>query len=163
MFKNMVSRFLYAFLAVGVTAGLCGYLNDFGLNTFYTKIDLPVLTPPNNVFPIAWSILYILLIISTTMVLNTADTAKIKSALQIFWLNMLLQIIWTYIFFYSGMFLAGFFVIALLDFVTVLLLDSYYHLRKISGYLLLPYLFWLLFATYLNWGIIDLNGNAYIF
>lgn len=163
MFKNMLSRFLYAFSAVGVTAGLCGYLNDFGLNTFYTKIDLPVLTPPNNVFPLAWSILYILLIISTTMALNSADTAKIKSALQIFWLNMLLQVIWTYVFFYSGMFLAGFFVLVLLDFITVLLIDAYFHLRKTAGYLLLPYLFWLLFATYLNWGVIDLNGNAYVF
>ncbi len=163
MFKNMLSRFLYAFLAVGVTAGLCGYLNDFGLNTFYTKIDLPVLTPPNNVFPLAWSILYILLIISTTMVLSSADTAKIKSALQIFWLNMLLQIIWTYVFFYSGMFLAGFFVLVLLDFITVLLIDAYFRMRKTAGYLLLPYLFWLLFATYLNWGVIDLNGNAYVF
>ena len=163
MFNTNLSRFLYAFLAVGVTAVLCGYLNDFGLNTFYTKIDLPILTPPNHVFPPVWGILYTLLIISTTLVLGSSDTAKIKSALQIFWLNMLLQIIWTYIFFYSGMFLAGFFVIALLDFVTVLLLDAYYHLRKISGYLLLPYLFWLLFATYLNWGITDLNGNAYIF
>ena len=112
MFNTNLSRFLYAFLAVGVTAVLCGYLNDFGLNTFYTKIDLPILTPPNYVFPLVWGILYTLLIISTTLVLGSSDTAKIKSALQIFWLNMLLQIIWTYIFFYSGMFLAGFFVIA---------------------------------------------------
>ena len=163
MFNNVLTRFLYAFSAVGVTAGLCGYLNDFGLNTFYSQINLPVFTPPNNVFPAVWGVLYTLLIISTTIVLGSSDTAKIKSALQIFWLNMLLQIIWTYIFFYSGMFLAGFFVIALLDFVTVLLLDAYYHLRKIAGYLLLPYLFWLLFATYLNWGITDLNGNVYIF
>ena len=37
MFNTNLSRFLYAFLAVGVTAVLCGYLNDFGLNTFYTK------------------------------------------------------------------------------------------------------------------------------
>ena len=163
MFNTNLSRFLYAFLAVGVTAVLCGYLNDFGLNTFYSQINLPVFTPPNNVFPAVWGVLYTLLIISTTLVLGSSDIAKIKSALQIFWLNMLLQIIWTYIFFYSGMFLDGFFVIALLDFVTVLLLDSYYHLRKISGYLLLQYSVWLLFASYLNWGIIDLNGNAYIF
>lgn len=163
MFNNNLSRFLYAFLAVGVTAALCGYLNDFGLNTFYTKIDLPILTPPNNVFPPVWGILYTLLIISTTLVLGSSDSIKIKSALQIFWLNMLLQIIWTYIFFYSGMFLAGFFVLMLLDFITVLLIDAYFHLRKIAGYLLLPYLFWLLFATYLNWGVIDLNGNAYVF
>ena len=59
--------------------------------------------------------------------------------------------------------MAGFFVLMLLDFITVLLIDAYFHLRKIAGYLLLPYLFWLLFASYLNWGIIDLNGNAYIF
>lgn len=163
MFNNNLSRFLYAFLAVGVTAALCGYLNDFGLNTFYTKIDLPILTPPKNVFPLVWGILYTLLIISTTLVLGSSDSIKIKSALQIFWLNMLLQIIWTYIFFYSGMFLAGFFVLMLLDFITVLLIDAYFHLRKIAGYLLLPYLFWLLFATYLNWGVMDLNGNAYVF
>ena len=163
MFNTNLSRFLYAFLAVGVTAALCGYLNDFGLNTFYTKIDLPILTPPNNVFPPVWGILYILLIISTTLVLGSSDSIKIKSVLQIFWLNMLLQIIWTYIFFYSGMCLAGFFVLMLLDFITVLLIDAYFHLRKIAGYLLLPYLFWLLFATYLNWGVMDLNGNAYVF
>ena len=163
MFNTNLSRFLYAFLAVGVTAALCGYLNDFGLNTFYTKIDLPILTPPNNVFPPVWGILYILLIISTTLVLGSSDSIKIKSVLQIFWLNMLLQIIWTYIFFYSGMFLARFFVLMLLDFITVLLIDAYFHLRKIAGYLLLPYLFWLLFATYLNWGVMDLNGNAYVF
>ena len=163
MFNTNLSRFLYAFLAVGVTAVLCGYLNDFGLNTFYTKIDLPILTPPNNVFPPVWGILYILLIISTTLVLGSSDSIKIKSVLQIFWLNMLLQIIWTYIFFYSGMFLAGFFVLMLLDFITVLLIDAFYHIRKTAAYLLVPYLLWLLFATYLNWGIFDLNGNAYIF
>lgn len=163
MFQNKYINFLYAFISVGVTAGLCGYLNDFGLNTFYQKIDLPMLTPPNNVFPVAWSILYILLICAATLILNTADTAKIKSALQIFWLNMLLQIIWTYVFFYSGMFLAGFFVLVLLDFITVLMIDAFYHIRKTAAYLLAPYLFWLLFATYLNWGIFDLNGNAYIF
>lgn len=163
MFQNKYVNFLYAFLAVGVTAGLCGYLNDFGLNTFYRQIDLPVLTPPDNVFPVAWSILYILLIVSAAMVLNTFDKAKIKSALQVFWLNMLLQIIWTYVFFYSGMFLAGFFVLVLLDFMTVLLIDSFYHIRKTSAYLLVPYLFWLLFATYLNWGVFDLNGSAYVF
>ena len=163
MFNTNLSRFLYAFLAVGVTAALCGYLNDFGLNTFYTKIDLPILTPPNNVFPPVWGILYILLIISTTLVLGSSDSIKIKSVLQIFWLNMLLQIIWTYIFFYSGMFLAGFFVLMLLDFITVLLIDAFYHIRKTAAYLLVPYLLWLLFATYLNWGIFDLNGNAYIF
>ena len=163
MFQNKYITFLYAFISVGATAGLCGYLNDFGLNTFYQKIDLPMLTPPNNVFPAAWSILYILLICAATLILKTADKPKIKSALQIFWLNMLLQIIWTYVFFYSGMFLAGFFVLMLLDFITVLLIDAFYHIRKTAAYLLVPYLLWLLFAPYLNWRIFDLNGNAYIF
>ncbi len=163
MFKNKLLNFLYAFISVGVTAGLCGYLNDFGLNSFYTQIDLPAFTPPNNVFPVAWGILYALLIISTTLVLNSEDILKVKSALRIFWLNMLLQIIWTYVFFYSGMFLVGFFAIILLDFCTLLLMDAYYKIQKTTFYLLIPYLLWLLFATYLNWGIIDLNGTAYVF
>ena len=163
MFQNKYVNFLYAFLAVGVTAGLCGYLNDFGLNTFYRQIDLPALTPQNNVFPLVWSVLYALLTVSLTLVLNTKDKVKIKAALPIFLLNMLLQIIWTYIFFYCGMFLAGFFILGLLDFITVLLIDYFYHIRKTAAYLLIPYLFWLLFATYLNWGIFDLNGSAYIF
>lgn len=163
MFKNKSLNFLYAFLSVGITAGLCGYLNDFGLNSFYPQIDLPAFTPVNSVFPVTWGILYVLLIISTTLILNQEKTALLKSALQIFWLNMLLQIVWTYVFFYSGMFLAGFFVIILLDFSTLLLMDSYHKIQKTAFYLLIPYLFWLIFATYLNWGIIDLNGIAYFF
>ncbi len=163
MFNNKILNFLYAFLSIAVTAGLCGYLNDFGLNTFYTKIDLPLFTPPDNVFPIAWGILYTLLILYTTFVLNSPKNQNIKPVLQIFWLNMLFQIIWTYLFFYCGMFLAGFFAIILLDFTTLWLMDSYHKIQKTAFYLLIPYLFWLIFATYLNWGIIDLNGNAYIF
>lgn len=163
MFGNKLLNFLYAFLSVAVTAGLCGYLNDFGLSTFYQKIDLPLFTPPNNVFPIVWGILYTLLIISTTLVLNSEETPKVKSILQIFWLNMLFQIIWTYLFFYCGMFLAGFFAIILLDFITLWLIDAYHKIQKTASYLLIPYLLWLIFATYLNWGIIDLNGTAYVF
>ena len=61
------------------------------------------------------------------------------------------------------MFLAGFFAIILLDFITLWLMDAYYKIQKTASYLLIPYLLWLIFATYLNWGIIDLNGTAYVF
>lgn len=163
MFQSKFANFIYAFLSVAATAGLCGYLNNFGLNTFYTRIDLPVFTPADVVFPVVWGILYALLIISLTLVLNTAKKNKRKKAVLLFWLNLLMQIIWTSVFFYSGLFLAGFIMLIILDFFAVLLYDAFHGIKKLAAYLLLPYLFWLLFATYLNWGIVDLNGYSYIF
>ena len=58
-------KFFYVFLAVILTAYICSVFTDNGINRWYNNIEKPFLTPPNEVFPIAWTILYVLIIISS--------------------------------------------------------------------------------------------------
>lgn len=161
MFGKRIYDFIYCFVLVVVTAALCGWLNRVGMDSFYHDIKLSPLTPPDAVFPIIWGVLYIMLIASLFMVLESDDKEKVRSAAQIFTLNMFLHVLWTFAFFYRAYFLLGFAVLVVLDFSAFLMLKIFYDLRKSAGLMLVPYTAWLLFATYLNRIVTDLNG-AYL-
>lgn len=163
MFEKPLYNFLYSLILVLVTAAVCSYFNNFGMQNFYSQINLSVLTPPNMVFPIVWGFLYVILVISFDMVLNHGEKQKIRLAAQVFTLNLFLQTVWTYIFFYNAYFLLGFAVLAVMDFVTLVMIKIFYAIDKKAGLILIPYIIWLLFATYLNWAVTDLNGAIFYF
>ena len=62
MFKNAYFNFIFSLLTVLITAGLCSYFNQIGMENFYDRIQKSALTPPDIVFPIAWGVLYVSLI-----------------------------------------------------------------------------------------------------
>ena len=64
-------------------------------------------------------------------------------------------------FFYNAYFLVGFAMLVVLDFVTAATMKMFYDVNKTAGLLLIPYMLWLLFATYLNWAVVDLNGATF--
>lgn len=160
MFEKPYMNFGFSLAAVMLTAGFCSFFNRVGMAWFYPYIERSALTPPNYVFPIVWLILYVLLVISFDRILNL-PLSESKPAVLNFIFNMFLQILWTYVFFYKGYFLLGFAVLVVMDFATALLLEQFYRLQHTAGYLLVPYMLWLLFATYLNWVVVQLNGNIY--
>lgn len=162
MFEKPLYNFLYSLILVLITAFICSYFNHFGMKNFYSEINLSALTPPNVVFPIVWTILYATLVISFDMVLNHADKTKVRAAAQVFTLNLFLQALWTYVFFHNAYFLLGFAVLVVLDFVTMAMIKIFYGTDKKAGLILIPYLLWLLFASYLNWAVMDLNGATFI-
>lgn len=161
MFEKPLYNFMYSLILVLITAFICSYFNRFGMQNFYSEINLSVLTPPNMVFPIVWIILYATLVIAFDMVLNHADKQKVRPAAQAFTLNLFLQALWTYVFFYNAYFLVGFAVLVVLDFVTLAMMKIFYGIDKKAVWLLVPYMLWLLFATYLNWAVVDLNGATF--
>ena len=161
MFEKPLYNFLYSLILVLITAAICSYFNRFGMQNFYSEINLSALTPPDIVFPIVWTILYAALVISFDMVLNHADKAQIRPAAQAFTLNLFLQALWTFVFFYNAYFLVGFAILVLLDFVTAITIKIFYGINKTAGLLLIPYMLWVLFATYLNWAVVDLNGATF--
>lgn len=163
MFEKPFYNFLYSLILVLATAAICSYFNRIGMRNFYSELNLSVLTPPNVVFPIVWTLLYALLVITFDIVLNHTDMTKIRPAAQVFTLNLFLQVLWTFVFFYYAYFLVGFAVLVLLDFVTAVMMKIFYDINKRAGLLLIPYLLWLLFATYLNWAVVNLNGATFIF
>lgn len=163
MFEKPLYNFLYSLILVLITAAICSYFNHFGMQNFYSQLNLSVLTPPNVVFPIVWTLLYASLVISFDMVLNHTDINKVRPAAQAFSLNLFLQVLWSFVFFYYAYFLVGFAVLAVLDLVTAATIKIFYDINKKAGLLLIPYMLWLLFATYLNWAVVDLNGATFIF
>ncbi len=156
MFKNSYLNFGFSLIAVVITYLLCGYFNRIGMQDFYADINKSALTPPNLVFPIVWMILYVLMILSFDAILNIQDK-NIKPAVGLFVGNLVLQVLWTFVFFGQAHFLLGLVVLMILDIVAAVTITHFYRLHKIAAYLLVPYLLWLLFATYLNWQVVILN------
>lgn len=154
-----VIKFLYSFFAVAVTAAVSSYFVGFGMETFYHQLDLPVLTPPDAVFPVAWSVLYVLMVISFYLVLRESDDILVQKASLLFLGQLLLQMLWCYLFFYGAYFLFALIVLILLVLTVFAMIRRFKEINIIAGNLQYPYLLWLLFATYMNAGIVYLNGN----
>lgn len=157
MFQKPFYNFLYSLFLVMVTAGFCSYFNRVGMENFYSSINLSSLTPPNIIFPIVWVVLYALLVFAFDLVLNSGQKEHIRSAATLFTLNLFLQVLWTFVFFYNAYFFSGFIVLVILDFATALLIWQFYTVNRLAGLITIPYFVWLLFATYLNWAVVILN------
>ena len=162
MFEKPFYNFLYSLFLVFITAAFCSYFNSFAMNGFYPQLKVSEWTPPNIYFSVVWGILYILLIFSFDLILNSPKKQLIRPATNLFVLNMFLQVLWSFVFFYNAQFLAGWTVLVILDVVTVMMIYMFYKINKLSSIMLIPYILWLLFATFLNWVIIDLNGTVFI-
>ena len=148
----MIKRIVYSLLPIvgGALVGLIisGYMN-------YGDMVKPPLSPPSYIFPIVWTILYILMGIS--YFIATKDNGNDKELNQIYILQLLVNFFWPIIFFVLRMYFTAFFWIILLLILVIIMIKELLKNNKISGYLQIPYLIWLLFATYLNIGIFLLN------
>ena len=148
----MLKRIIYSLIPIvgGVLVGLIisGYMN-------YGDIIKPPLSPPSYIFPIVWTILYILMGIS--YFIATKDKENDKELNQIYILQLLVNFFWPIIFFVLRMYFTTFFWIILLLILVISMIKELLKNNKISGCLQIPYLIWLLFATYLNIGIFILN------
>ena len=148
----MIKRIIYSLLPIvgGSLVGLIisGYMN-------YGDMVKPPLSPPSYIFPIVWTILYILMGIS--YFIATKDNGNDKELNQIYILQLLVNFFWPIIFFVLKMYFSAFFWIILLIILVIYMIKELLKNNKISGYLQIPYFIWLLFATYLNIGIFLLN------
>ena len=121
---------------------------------WYKKQKKSSLTPPGYVFGIAWSILYVILAIYFVLALNVPGSQK---ALAYFIIQMLFNISWTYVFFRRRLQVTAFIMILVMILFSVLSMMEMFKLNKMIALLLIPYIAWLCFATYLN-GYIILNN-----
>ena len=123
---------------------------------WYNNLTKPFLAPPNEIFAPVWMVLYIL-IFTALVFYFLKKTENKESGYLFFGIQLFLNIIWSPIFFMAKNIAGAFFVIILLDIFVVLTLIKFYSVKKIAGILLVPYLIWILFATYLNGGYLFLN------
>lgn len=135
-------------LLVGVLAGLLS-MNNMGI---YSTITAPPLAPPSWLFPVVWTILYILMGISVGIYF--IKTGKVPT---IYILQLLVNFIWPLIFFNLEAYFLSFIVILLLIILVINMIKEFLSVSKLAGFLQIPYLLWLLFASYLNLAIYLLN------
>lgn len=131
-------------------------INMTDLNWYQTLIK-PALTPPDGVFAPAWVFLYISIIVALLIFITVKTPLSKKEGYIFFGLQMLFNILWTPAFFVLHKPVLALCVIIILDIFTFLNIRGFYKCSKLAGILLIPYFLWLLFATYLNAGIVLLN------
>lgn len=144
-------------LCIGATlfVGIVASIFTSGNMDIYEEIKVPPLAPPTTVFPIVWTILYVLMGVSLYIVLR--EEKFNEAAINIYITQLSLNFIWTIVFFNLQNFLLSFILIVALWISVFLMMTSYYKTKKIAGILQIPYLLWVTFATYLNFAIFLFN------
>ena len=143
-------------LAVGYISSIVTREN---IPTWYADLNKPFFNPPNWIFAPVWTLLYVMMGFAAGRVWNKIDTDEknVKKAFLFFIIQLALNALWSYLFFgLRNPMLASFEIILLL----LMIYETYLQFKKIdkiSGYLLLPYLAWVSFATVLTFSIWYLN------
>ncbi len=132
--------------AVGLTAS---YFQHDSLAMWYPLLRKPAITPPNIIFPIAWSIIYVCMGISAGLVASSTHHIR-HNVLVIFGVQLFFNFMWSILFFYLRNPLWGCIDILLLDVFVVLYTICSFRVKRGASYLFIPYILWLIFATYLN-------------
>lgn len=123
---------------------------------WYFSLTKRYLTPPAWIFAPVWSFLYLTIAFSFVLYFLKKDENKGLGYLY-FLVQMILNLIWTPVFFGTKNILLALIVIILMDVFIILTIKKFYEVRKFAGLILIPYLIWTLFATYLNFGYFILN------
>ena len=146
---NKFKLFIDILIPVAI-GGIVGFIINPYID--YNSLVQPPLSPPSIVFPIVWTILYVLMGISYYLLKNPSKKEK-----NIYFVQLGVNALWSVFFFIGKFYLFSFIWIVLLDVLVIFMIGIFYQNSKISGYLQIPYLIWILFATYLNLGIYILN------
>lgn len=140
-------------LSLIVIGSIIGSLTKPEISTWYSTLDRSSLTPPNYIFPIAWTILYGMIGASGCIIWHAPLLNKINIIKILYVAQLILNWCWTPLFFYYHLTDFALIVLSVMDIlVTSLIVLSYPKIRLVS-LLMTPYLLWILFATYLNFYI----------
>lgn len=144
-------------LAIPLAAGGLGTLLSGGMDT-YGKLNQPPLSPPGWVFPIVWSILYLLMgYASYRIYMSEADREDKRKALTFYGIQLFLNFLWPVVFFGLQWYWAAFILLLALWVMIYLTMHLFGAIDDTAENLLIPYLLWVTFAGYLNLGVALLN------
>lgn len=147
-------------ISIALTLGVGGLsaLLTAGNMDLYSEIVRPPLAPPPWLFPVVWTILYILMGISSAMIF-TSDASKrdINNSLTVYGINLFLNFFWSIIFFNMRAYLFAFIWLIALWVTILLMIIKFIKIKPVAGYLQIPYLLWVTFAGYLTLAIYILN------
>lgn len=156
MKQNWKTYLFWIALAEGVGA-LSGWLTREGTEWYRQYAEKPALSPPAAVFPIVWGLLYALMGIGAARVSLTEPGAERSRGLNLFIVQLVVNFFWSLIFFNLRAYGFALAWLGLLWVLVVWMTLSFRMTDRLAGWLQIPYLLWLAFAAYLNWGVWVLN------
>ena len=152
--KGLLAKCIAIPLLVGAVAS---FITGGGMEMFET-LNKPPLSPPGWLFPVVWTILYTLMGIASYLVVTSgAEKEEIQKALTVYGYQLAVNFLWPTFFFNFRWYLFSFLWLVLLWVLIVVTLRRFWDISRAAGLLLVPYLLWVTFAGYLNFGIWWLN------
>ena len=161
-YKGAFMKIRKGLLAISILiplgVGLLSSVITRGAMSQFDMLNQPSLSPPAWLFPVVWTILYILMGVSAYVIKTSKGTMEeIQEAMKNYRLQLLVNFLWPTFFFNFGWYLFSFFWLLLLWVLVVIMIRKFYTVSKMASYLNIPYLLWLTFAAYLNWSVWLLN------
>ena len=140
-----------------VVGGLATLLTKENMQMF-EQLQQPPLSPPMWLFPVVWSILYVLMGIASYLVYRSNRSQnQVQTAYILYGLQLVANFVWTLLFFNLQMYWLSFAWLLLLWFLIFLTWKAFRSISELAAWLLVPYLIWVTFAAYLNFGFLVLN------
>jgi len=146
---------LPALLVPIATGALSALISGSGMST-YGQINRPPLSPPSWVFPVVWTVLYLMMGYAAYLIMSSKSYDK-DAALRAYYIQLGINFLWPIVFFRLQMYTVAAFVLVALIAVVIVTALRFLKIDRKAGLLLLPYLAWLIFALYLNIGVAVLN------
>jgi tryptophan-rich sensory protein len=156
----MISIYIYSLLISYAVSGLGSIFSTKGLPWYFSRIKRPSWTPSGKIIGWVWTLLFALIGIAGGVLWNL-HPAKAGELVIFFVINGLLNVGWSYVFFYKHWLNAAAVVSALLELSVLSIIFSAFKISALAGILLLPYAAWILFATYLSFRIAILNKGRH--
>lgn len=147
----------FSVLVCLLTGGISGWLSVNGMADWYSSLVKPFFNPPGYLFGPVWTILYMLMGISFSIVALSAFSTLKRLSVFLFCIQLLLNFLWSILFFRFHSPLLALFDIILLWIFILLMIIFFYKVKPIAAWLQLPYLIWVTFAAILNYSIWMLN------
>ncbi|EHI97971.1 TspO and MBR like protein [Clostridium sp. DL-VIII] len=159
--KNRKFRIIPLIISIGLPL-LIGGISSLiipNMSSIYKSLNKPFFAPPPIVFPIVWTILYILMGIASYMVyIKKFKSVDVSSAMFVYLIQLLLNFLWTIIFFGFRLYGLAFLELFILIIFVILTIKRFYDKAgKKAALLMFPYLIWLIYAAALNFFIWMLN------
>lgn len=141
-------------LAVG---GVSAWLSRGSMNAF-AALNKPPLSPPGWLFPVVWTLLYVLMGLASYLVLMSAQPRQtVGRTLGLYGIQLGVNFFWSIFFFNLSLYLFSFLWLILLWLLILATAERFYQISQTAGYLMIPYFLWVTFAGYLNFGVYLLN------
>lgn len=151
----LIACLICTLICIGV--GVLASILTPNMKLAYSELKMPPFAPPGILFPIVWSVLYIMMGVSLGIIIHSESTFTKLLAIMLFICQLILNFLWSIIFFNLRLYILSSVWIVVLWIVILATIVVSTRISRVSGVLLIPYLCWVTFATYLTIGVAILN------